>query len=221
MYNVVMGIITKIEAQKKNKNRVNLFIDYEFYCGLELITVLSNRLKVDAEITKEDLDKIIAESENSTAFEKAVFYTNIRMRSVYEMQKYLKDKGYTQDTIDHCIDKLTEYNYLDDYKFATIYINSHNTNWGINRIRYELKNMRVEPEALEQALSEFSEQAEDNNDKAYAVAKKYVAQKKLFDYNKVYAHLYSRGFVGDNIKDALSKIKQDIEQEQEAGESEQ
>ena len=48
--------ITKIEVQKKNKSRVNLYLDGEFNCGLSLETIVKNGIKEGREITDEQLE---------------------------------------------------------------------------------------------------------------------------------------------------------------------
>lgn len=204
VYNRVMGIITALTAQKKNKGRVNIFIDDEFVCGLELLTVMQHRLKVDDEISEAQLNQIIIDSENGVAFEKAVFYSNIRPRSEYEIRSYLKEKGYIAETIDTAVEKLFHYGYLDDTKFAIMYAECHRQKWGANRIKHELKNMRVGEECILVALEKLGSQY----DEAFVVAERFIMQKRGFDYNKVYAHLYSRGFLSSTISDIMSELKQ-------------
>ncbi len=201
-----MGIITALTAQKKNKNRVNLFIDGEFYCGLELLTVMSSRLSVGEEIEESVLKEIIELSENSTAFEKAVYFTNIRMRSEHEMRLYLGQKGYTEDTIDTTIEKLKNYLYIDDERFARLYIDCHINSWGKKKLSYQLTNqLKVDGEIVSQLLQEL----EGQDEIAYNIASKYIRQKKVFDYQKTYTHLFSKGYDGETIRSVMSRIKQE------------
>ena len=69
-----MGKITSLSVQKNNKNRVNVFINEEFYTGLSLESVYKYSLKVGQEIDKEKIEQIIVENEKSTALSKAVSY---------------------------------------------------------------------------------------------------------------------------------------------------
>ena len=41
-----MKKITDIKEQAKNKKRVSIYLDGEFYCGLDLVTAVKNRLKI-------------------------------------------------------------------------------------------------------------------------------------------------------------------------------
>ena len=74
-----MAVITDIKLQK-SKTRANIFIDHNFCCGLDLVTIMKNRLKVGVEITENRLLEIQKESEMSDATEKAL--------SLLERQKY-------------------------------------------------------------------------------------------------------------------------------------
>ena len=51
--------ITKLEVQKNDKNRVNLYVDDEFYSGIPAELVYLEHLKTGLEIDEKDLKKII------------------------------------------------------------------------------------------------------------------------------------------------------------------
>ena len=55
--------ITKIEVQKRNKNRVNLYLNDEFFCGLSLETVVRNHLKEGQNISEQDVEYLKNETE--------------------------------------------------------------------------------------------------------------------------------------------------------------
>ena len=66
--------ITKIEVQKRNKNRVNLYLNDEFFCGLSLETVVRNHLKEGQNISEQDVEYLKNETEKQVALEKATGY---------------------------------------------------------------------------------------------------------------------------------------------------
>lgn len=57
-YNSLMGKITDIAEQRRNKSRVSVFIDGEFACGLDAVTAAAARIKIGDEITAEELKRI-------------------------------------------------------------------------------------------------------------------------------------------------------------------
>ena len=48
-------MITAIEAQKRNKDKVNLYLDGEFACSLTAESVVRARLKIGQELSEEKL----------------------------------------------------------------------------------------------------------------------------------------------------------------------
>lgn len=48
-------MITAIEAQKRNKDKVNLYLDGEFACSLTAESVVRARLKIGQELSEERL----------------------------------------------------------------------------------------------------------------------------------------------------------------------
>lgn len=197
-----MGKITDITAQKKNKNRVNIFVDGEFVCGLETITVLRNRLEIGGEISEEELAAIQAESEGGTAFDKAVKYSAFRHRTKREIKRFLQDKGYTKEVISSVMAKLTEYGFVDDFKFCREYVAAYSKRDGLKKIKTNLILLGAEKEAIEQALAE----ADGQEDAAFAAAEKYIRTHNNFVMAKLKNHLYSRGFSSSDISAAAARV---------------
>lgn len=71
-------MITAIEAQKRNKDKVNLYLDGEFACSLTAESVVRARLKIGQELSEEKLREILATSETELAFKKALDYISPR-----------------------------------------------------------------------------------------------------------------------------------------------
>jgi regulatory protein len=201
-----MSVITKISAQNKNKNRVNLYLDGEFFCGLDMLTVLKRRLKEGGEISADGLNEVCRESEGAGLFEKCVSYVCIRPRAEREVRAYLKEKGAPQATADEIVEKLRGYNYVDDAAFARFFTECHKKNWGMRRIEFELKMRGVS----EEIIAEVSEESGSQDTEAAALAEKYVRQHGgEFDRRKLFNYLFSKGFDSDTIKAAIEGIGED------------
>ena len=87
-----MGKITEVVPQKKNKNRVSVYIDGQFVLGLDALTALKNHVEPGAEIDEETLEKIQLESETGGAFDRAVKLVSYRPRTKAELKKFLAGK---------------------------------------------------------------------------------------------------------------------------------
>ena len=64
-----MKQITALKEQVKNKKRVSVYLDGEFYCCLDLITVMKYRLKVGEFIEESRLVEIQYSAELQACFD--------------------------------------------------------------------------------------------------------------------------------------------------------
>ncbi|MDE7394991.1 MAG: RecX family transcriptional regulator, partial [Clostridiales bacterium] len=129
-----MGKITDIQPQKKRKSRVSIYIDGEFFCGLEKLTALEHRLKIGDEVNEEKLSRAVFESEVTQAFDKAAGHLAARPHSEEELRKYLTEKGFSSAVIDRALEKMSSYGYIDDAEFVRAYIESHRAKFGVRRL---------------------------------------------------------------------------------------
>ncbi|MDP1759943.1 MAG: hypothetical protein Q8L01_00510, partial [Candidatus Woesebacteria bacterium] len=86
-----MPIITDFKPQK-NPNRVNIYLDNKFGFGLDLENFVKLRLKINQELTQEEIKFITDESKKSKALEKVLSFASIRPRSKKEITDYFKRK---------------------------------------------------------------------------------------------------------------------------------
>ena len=125
-----MPKITSLTVQTKNKNRCNLFIDGEFFAGISIETAIKNRLKVGMEVDEKFISEVILESEKNQALVKATEYITKYLKTKYQVKDYLIRKGYSEEIAWYCVDKLKEYNYIDDVEYSKRFIESQAKNNG-------------------------------------------------------------------------------------------
>ncbi|MBO5224457.1 MAG: RecX family transcriptional regulator [Clostridia bacterium] len=199
-----MGIITSITKQKKGE-RVNVFLDGEFYCGLDSLTLLKHSLKEGVEIEEELLSAIQIESERQKATDKAFEYAIRYFKPERKVREHLKEKGYVKELIDEIIRKLKDYGYVDDKKYALEYVSINSERKGKNRIKVDLINAGISERYINEALEELDSQLSA----CLKFAERYVNSHKPFDKNKLFRHLYSKGFGFDDIKRACANLEID------------
>lgn len=203
--------ITSIEIQKKNKNRVNLYIDDNFECGLSLETIVKNHLKVGQELSERELDYFKNDSEKEVALNKAVGYIAKYQKSEKELKKYLRDKEYDKSVVDYVAEKLKKYGFVDDKVFATNFVKAKTKNQGKRKIAMMLKQKGVSEEIVDDAIEEFS----CDREQIIEVAKKYLKNKPLDikTKQKAYRYLASRGYNGEDIMPCLNQLMKGEENE--------
>ena len=112
--------ITKIERQKKNKQRYSLYSEDKFLIGVSEETLLEFNLVTGKSLSNEDAIKIEQKEKFVAIREQAWRFLTRRMHSVKELRDKLINKGFEKDIIDPILDELKIKKYLDDNSFAVI-----------------------------------------------------------------------------------------------------
>lgn len=203
-----MRKITAITAQTKNKDRVNLFVDGEFFAGVSLETVLKLRLKVGDTVEEDRLREILAEADKTDAIQKAADYALKTLKTKRQVKDYLIRKGYSEDVAWAAVDKLKEYGYIDDKEYSKRFIESTSKTQGKRLIEYKLMAKGVKKEDIAAAY----ENAEtDDNENARALCEKYLRNKDKTKENvlKAYKYLIGKGFSYEQADYAVAVFKED------------
>ncbi len=203
-----MGKITAITAQKNDPERCNIYIDGEFACGLTLELVYNYRLSEGEELGRERLEAFIEEDEKKVALKKAIEYVLKRLKTKRQVKDYLVKKGYSESVAYWCVDKLKEYDYVNDVEYAKRYIETYYKSQGKKLIEFKLmaKGLRKEDIAFayDQLEVSFYESAK-------VVAEKYLKNKEKTRENlaKAYRYLLGRGFSSEEVSSAISSLKEE------------
>ncbi|MDR3270786.1 MAG: RecX family transcriptional regulator [Peptococcaceae bacterium] len=72
-------------------------------------------------------------------WQEAIRSLSLRSRSCQEMRERLSGKGHSAADIAATIQRLAEYGYLDDRKFARDFVEAYRTRWPRERIRQKLR----------------------------------------------------------------------------------
>ncbi len=188
-----MNKITKIEQQKKKKNRVNIYIDGEFLLGLYKDTVIKYHLYENKEITPEEISSIKKFEEFTDAKEKVLNFISYRERSRKEIKDYLSNKEISLVITNKVLNDLENANLIDDRRFAAAWIKNRNkiNPKGNFALKMELKEKGIEENEIEKLLEDVDEK--ENARKALKKAvKKYG--KEISAKKKILEYLQRRGF---------------------------
>ena len=211
----MLNKITKIETQKKNKNRVSIFIDEKFAFGIYYQTLMKYDLSVGTVVDETLKNEIIIADEYNKALNDALHYLSYRNRTKFEVREKLKEKEYASITIDKVINELINLNYVDDYAFAKEYIEFKIKKMGKRKIRYKLESMGIDSLIIDQELMEYSN--DDEYLAAYAIASKKNDAYNNISYQKRYNRLSGllnrRGFSYSVAKEVLSEILEEYKEE--------
>lgn len=96
------------------------------------------------------------------AYDYAVFLLSLRLRTIGEVLKKMQDRGYTERVIGETIERLKEQKYLDDRRYAEIFLENLKTyrNFGYYGIKKKFLDKKL-PAALIDAVLEEGLSLED------------------------------------------------------------
>ena len=193
-----MPKITDMQIQKNNKTRANVFIDGEFAFALEMFTVMKLGLKIGQEVSEEKLSEAMLDSEKSVALERAIDYLGRGMKTVKQLRDYLVKKAYPPEVVEHVVQRLTDYRYLDDAAYAKLYVERNANTKGERRLKQELLQKGIELTLAEQYSAVEQEQLLAN---AQCLAEKYMKNKPrdLKTMQKLQRYLVGRGYDYDVV----------------------
>lgn len=120
-----MPRITALTAQKRNPNRLNVYLDGDFAFGVERI--VAAWLSVGDEIDTEKLQVILQKDELEKAYLRALRFLSVRIRSVHEVSLRLKEAGYSSETIESTILRLESSGLLSDSEFSRSWVENRCT----------------------------------------------------------------------------------------------
>ena len=206
--------ITKIEAQKKNKSRLSVFIDGEFSFGADNFTILSHHLSEGDEITEEKLSHI----KNTAVFEDAKNYAanlvSTRSYTVKAMHEKLTAHVGDEETVEKTIAFLKEYKLLDDEDYARRYSHDlvHLKKYGLRQVKWKLKEKGIPQSIIENTIEEldFADTVSENLEAL--IAKRLGGNYDIKNIMKVKRYLASRGYGFDEINSAFSQISAEDEE---------
>ncbi len=209
-----MSVITKIESQKRNEDRVNIYVDEKFFMAIYKELVFTFNLKKGDNIDEDNLKRILKDEMFLKGKNKALNILSKASQSEKKIREKLQD-DFEEDVIDDIVDFLKKYNFINDNELASKIVNTNiNINkYGKNRIKQNLYNKGIERNAIDEAISEIDQNDEFEN--ALYLAQKRYDRVKNEDSRKAYAkvanHLAYKGFSYDIIKSVLNKIFKDYD----------
>ncbi|MHC1720611.1 MAG: recombination regulator RecX [Clostridiaceae bacterium] len=206
--------VTRIENQKKCRERVNVYLDNEYAFSCSLDAIVKNKLNLGKTIDSSFLDSIIEEDNYTKGKACALRVLERGLKSEKEIMTKLKDKGFDGKTCERVIAMLKEYKYVDDDKLTDIYIDQKLKSEGSNKIRGFLYRKGIPEEMIKGKISGIEEETEE--EVAFNLAsKKYSAlQKNETDKRKLYKKtgefLMRKGYSYEISRRALNRIFDDI-----------
>ena len=164
------------------------------------------------EETDEKPREINAEKARQKTFDRAVNLLTYKQRSVTELRTRLLEKDWTTpEIVDSVLDKLKEYNYLNDEQFAKNFAASQIRQKPIGKrvLKQKLAMKKLDKETVDGALEKAFEETPEEEIIERAITKRLRLKGKpetREDAKKFYDYLLRQGFSYDLVSNKMREI---------------
>lgn len=211
--------ITALRFQKRNPERVNVYLDGAF--GFALPATIAASLRIGQSLGEDEIADLQDRDAVQRAYERALRYLAHRPRSTAEVRRTLEQQALPAAATDAAIERLLAAGYLDDEAFARF--------WVSNReqfrpraplaLRQELRQKGITDDIIAKALQEV-----DSESSAYRAGLAQARRLETLDQRtfrqKLGSHLLRRGFSYDVVWPVVDRLWRELRQGTDSGEEE-
>jgi regulatory protein len=208
----VTGTITALKPQKKNRERVNVYLDGRYTFSLTAIEAAT--LRRGQFLSDQEIEDLLERDSFQKAYNRALRFLSYRPRSEGEMRRYLQGKRVSPAIEAEVVERLTLAGLLDDQAFASYWVENRESfkPRGRHALRYELRQKGLGEEIIALALEDI-----DEEDSAYRALINRAGRIAPLDRGafrkKLGSFLRRRGFSYEAINAALERAWQEMVEE--------
>lgn len=206
--------ITALSVQKRNPDRVNVYLDNEFAFGLSRI--VAAWLTPGQLISQQQIEELVQKDAAEVGFQKAIRLLDYKPRTEQEIRTKLKQKGFEAEQIEPIVQRLVSSHLVQDEQYAASWIENRNQfrPSGQRVLRYELWQKGINEDIIERAL------VSSENEMALArrAAQKMTRRLANLDWQeyrkKLGAFLARRGFTYDTVVQVVKSTWEQAQSEE-------
>lgn len=202
--------ITALKLQKRNQQRVNVYLDGEYAFGLARI--VSAWLAIGTELSDEKIAQLQAEDQRETAYQRALNLINFRPRTEVEIRQNLRRHNLEEEIIQYVLERLRDSGLVNDAGFAQTWVDNRAELRPRSRraLAFELKQRGVDSAIIEQTLDQV-----DDSAMAYQAAQRQAHKIKNYEWRefrlKMLRYLAQRGFAYEISAEAARRVWEELQ----------
>jgi len=207
-----MLTVTRLEPQKKNPLRLNVYLDGEFAFGIS--QAAAPWLEEGNQLSQQKVDDLQNKDQLEGAYQRALNFLSYRIRSEKEIRQNLNKHQIPEEIIEGVLDRLRGASLVDDQDFASQWVENrvHFKPRGKRALSSELFQKGISNQIIEDVLAELNEE-----ELAYKFARKKITKLSELDekafQKKLSGFLTRRGFPYHINKDVIFTLWNEIEKE--------
>ncbi len=198
--------ITALETQKRNPDRLNVYLDGEFAFGISKF--VGAWLSVGQTISDEKIRELTDQDEREKALQTALRYINYKWRTTLEVRKKLEKAEYEPEVIQSVITELKEKQYINDEDFARQWVELRSESKPRSRylLTMELRKKGIPDDVIDAVMTDIPGEKE----LAREFGKKYMRRLSDVDeetfIKKMSGALQRKGFTYSITKEVVGNL---------------
>jgi regulatory protein len=206
------GKITALQAQKRNRERLNVYLSGQYAFSLALGAAVG--LHLGQFLTAEEIARLQTQDEYEKAKESALRFIGYRPRSIAEVRQNLRGKGVDDTIIEQVVNRLAELELLDDAAFARYWVEQRETFKPRSplALRQELQQKGLDRQVIEEALAELDATAAARRAAEQQAGRWQHLDKESF-YQKMGGFLQRRGFSYSIVREVTDEVWEGVKRE--------
>lgn len=149
------GTVSAVQVQRRDAERVSVFIDGEFAFGLALDVAIRHGLRKGMALSVPQQEALLADEGAARARQAALDLIAHRPRTETEVRRALARKGHAEHHAAAAVDRMRELRYLDDEAYARTFVTERSASRGHGpaRLRADLLRKGVPPPIIDRAIA--------------------------------------------------------------------
>ena len=190
-------IVTSIEQHTKTKVKVCLDNRTDF----QLYKREIDKYGINEGEELSNYDEILSEVLIPRAKKRAMHLLEKMDRTKADIRSKLRRNGYPDEAINAAIEYIESYNYLNDERYAYMYVRNYCNSRSRNRIMQDLYRKGVDKDTINDAIESEYTVDEEELINMYIIKRGYDADNaSMKDRDKMFRFLISKGFPLDEIQ---------------------
>lgn len=204
------GEITKIEVQKKRKDRINIYLDseYAFSCHIDFIFEFKLERGLILEVSQ--VKHMVEMDDQRMAYLYGLRMALTRSMSIIACKRKLIQKEFSEEAAEYAVEKLVENQYLDDLRYAQNYFEMKQSIYGRFRIQQDLMRQGVDKSIVISVINENASEELELEEALKIAHKKMKLETKALDqkaFARIYGFLARKGYSASVIRTVMDQMR--------------
>lgn len=212
----LQGQITKMEIQKKRKDRINIHLDGEYAFSCHIDMVFEYKLDRGVTLSSSEVKALVEADDLKMAYLYGLKIALTRSISVTGCRRKLLQLEFDEPSVTAAIDRLLENNYLNDLRYAQNYYEMKQHIYGRFRIQQDLMRQGVDKGIVIQVVRDMADDDLELEEALRLAQRKYMHKDLCMDhktYAKIYGFLGRRGYSASVIRQVMDQLRQQTKKE--------